>query len=368
MTYILDGHKLNYHLDRVADWEKGINIAPITMDVSWTTRCNAKCNFCAAAYQTGEKASIPEDRIKMLLEDAAEIGVRGMVIMSDGESTLHPYWAESIRYGKSLGLDMAAASNGLWLTDRRVEVALPHLTYLRINFGAGEPKRYSEIMGVSEGWYYQVKENIRYMVAVKKLENLKVTININMVLHPDNADQILPFARLGKELGVDYAIIKHCLDYSDSPLEVDYSAYEKIAPIIREAEAMSTPDYLVTAKWKMMEAGDKKSSRYCYGPSFLLQVSGTGLLGACGPLFAPRYAEKYHIGNICETRLKDLWRSDRYREVMSYLRSEDFAENRDCGGYLCVQRNLNEALDKHLKGEIVLTRPQGPAPEHRNFV
>src|SRR3990167_2039775 len=95
--YILDGHKLPWHLDRVRAWERGELIAPVTMDVAWTTRCNAKCSFCAAAYQTGQRASIPTDRIKMLLEDAAERGGRGMVTMSDGESTLHPFWAESIK-------------------------------------------------------------------------------------------------------------------------------------------------------------------------------------------------------------------------------------------------------------------------------
>ena len=365
--YILDSHKLNWHLDRVAAWERGERIPPITMDVALTTRCNARCSFCAAAFQTGEKASVPTDRVMALLEDAAEIGVRGMVFMSDGESTLHPAWADAIEYGKNLGLDMAAASNGFLITPELSERVLPHLTYLRINFSAGEPKRYAEIMGVPEPWFQRVVDNISAMVEFKRKHKLAVTVNMNMVLHPRNADQIMPFARLGKELGVDYAIIKHCLDYAGSPLGVDYSGYEKVLPVIREAEALSTPDYLVAVKWRMIQAGAVPSCDRCYGPQFLLQASGTGLLAACGPLFAPRYAAKYHIGNICDTRLKDLWQSPRYWEVMDYLKSDDFMATRDCWSYLCVQRNLNEALTAHLKGER-LVEPEGVSPMHLAFV
>jgi len=364
--YVLDGTKIQYHLDRVEAWERGEHIAPITMDVALTTRCNAKCSFCAAAYQTGIKTTVPKDRVMMLIEDAAEIGVRGMVFMSDGESTLHPAWADALRYGKELGMDMAAASNGFLLTPELSDKVLPYLTYLRINFSAGEPKRYAEIMGVPEFWYDRVTANIRHVVEFKHKHNLQVTINMNMVLHPKDADQILPFAKLGKELGVDYAIIKHCLDYSNQPFGVDYSEYDRLAPIIREAEALSTPDYLVAVKWKMMQSGAVASSERCYGPSFLLQTSGSGLLAACGPLFAPRYKEKYHIGNICETRLKDLWASPRYKEVMDYLRSDDFVKTRVCRNYLCVQRNINEALDAHLKGKRI--QAGGELPEHINFI
>ena len=366
--YILDGHKLNFHMDRVEAWERGGLIPPVTMDIALTTRCNAQCHFCAAAYQTGVQSVLPTDAALRLVEDAAEIGVRGMVLMSDGESTLHTAWEDVIEHGKNLGMDMAAASNGFLITSERAERVLPHLTYLRINFSAGEVDRYSQIMGVPRFWFKKVIGNIRYMVEFKRKHKLAVTININMVLHPRDADQVLPFARLGKELGVDYAIIKHCLDYSNAPLAVDYSEYDKIIPFIREAEALSTPDYLVAVKWRMIKVGGEPSCERCYGPQFLLQASGTGLLAACGPMFAPRYAAKYHIGNIRDTRLKDLWRSPRYREVMSYLQSDDFVATRDCRNYLCVQRHLNEALSRHLSGEERLSVPTRSAPEHINYI
>ena len=49
-----------------------------------------------------------------------------------------------------------------------------------------------------------------------------------------------------------------------------------------------------------------------------LQLSGSGLVAPCGGLFNEKY-KKFHIGNICETRFKDIWNSDRYWEVMNFL-------------------------------------------------
>ena len=53
---------------------------------------------------------------------------------------------------------------------------LPYLTYLRVNFSAGEKKRYAEIMGVKDNSFDRVCQNIKDMVELKKKNDLKVTI------------------------------------------------------------------------------------------------------------------------------------------------------------------------------------------------
>ena len=42
----------------------------------------------------------------------------------------------------------------------------------------------------------------------------------------------------------------------------------------------------------------------------MIQMSGSGLVAPCGMLFNERY-KKFHIGNICEQRFRDIWASDR---------------------------------------------------------
>jgi MoaA/NifB/PqqE/SkfB family radical SAM enzyme len=363
---ILDGTKIGWHLDRVQAWERGERIAPITIDMALTRACNFACGYCYAMLQENDRKVVNQKIIYDFLEDCAEIGVKGISLVSDGESTISPVFVDTVRRGAELGISMACGTNGFVLTKPKLEEILPHMTYLRINISAGERKRYAEIMGVKEAWFDRVCQNIRDMVEIKRRDKLPVTIGLQMVLMPEFHDQIMPLARLGKELRPDYLVIKHCSDNEDGDLGVNYAAYEKLYGTLREAEALSDDEYKVVVKWSKIEAKNQRSYQRCYGAPFMIQMSGSGLVAPCGMLFNERY-KKFHIGNICEQRFKDIWASDRYWEVMNYLASPEFNAQKMCGS-LCLQHKVNETLDAHRKGMITLRDPPGALPQHINFI
>ncbi|MGH7661639.1 MAG: radical SAM protein [Vulcanimicrobiaceae bacterium] len=246
---ILDGTKIAWHMDRVKAWERGERIAPITIDMALTRACNFGCHYCYAMLQENDRKVIDKRVIYEFLEDCAEIGVKGISLVSDGESTISPVFIDSIVRGSELGIAMACGTNGFVLNRRKLEEILPHLTYLRINISAGERDRYAEIMGVKPEWFDRTCANIRDMVEIKRQNNLAVTIGLQMVLMPQYEDQILPLARLGKELRPDYLVIKHCSDNEDGDLGVDYSGYRPLYEKLREAEALSDDEYKVVVKW-----------------------------------------------------------------------------------------------------------------------
>tara|TARA_B100001939_G_C16928257_1_gene612773 strand:+ start:93 stop:1217 length:1125 start_codon:yes stop_codon:yes gene_type:complete len=367
---ILDGTKIAWHKDRIASWQRGEKIAPITIDMALTRACNYSCSFCYAMFQENDRKIITKDIIYGFLDDCAEIGVKGISFVSDGESTISPVFADACKRGHELGLSMAVGTNAFVLTKSKAEEVLPYLTYLRVNFSAGEKKRYSEIMGVKENHFERVCQNIEDMIAIKKRDNLKVTIGMQMVLMPEDEDQIIPLAKLGKKLRPDYLIIKHCTDNEDGDLGIDYNKYEKFYDKLREAEKYSDEDYKVVVKWSKIKDKGNSGRKYqrCYGAPFMLQMSGSGLVAPCGALFNEKY-KKFHIGNICETRFKDIWNSERYWSVMNYLSSEKFNAQKMCAS-LCLQHKVNEALDSHVKGDIDLLNQELPKkiPKHINFI
>jgi MoaA/NifB/PqqE/SkfB family radical SAM enzyme len=189
---IIDGTKIGWWRERVEAWSRGERVAPITMDIAWTRRCNAACDFCAAKTQASASPSldIPRDVAMQFLEDAAEIGVKGISLISDGESTLVDYYAESIEYAAKLGIKIGLGTNGIAFDREILERILPHVSYLRFNFSAGERKRYSEIMGVKEPIYDKVIENIRLALEVVRSGRATTNINMNLVSDPKDADQL----------------------------------------------------------------------------------------------------------------------------------------------------------------------------------
>lgn len=372
---ILDGTKIMFYEERVREWAEGKRIAPITIDMSLTTHCNMKCIYCYGQLQKNKEFRIKKKDIQHLVTDCRNIGVKGISLVSDGESTLHPDFEWVVHHIKERGLDVACGTNGYLLYRMDMEALLRSLTYLRINISASNSRDYKRVMGAKDGMFEQVISNINKLVWIKKEKTLPCTIGMQMVLLPEFAGSIIPLAQLAVNLGVDYLIIKHCSDDEDGSLGVNYNEYHLLTARLKEAEAMSTERTKIVVKWsKIMECkGDKPERCYkvCLGSPFLLQISGTGLVAPCGMLFNDKYAD-FHIGNITQMRFKQLWESERYWKIMKKLGSAGFNAKTMCGS-LCLQHSVNKWLHEYKYTTVAnkerMFPPQGGGlPEHISFV
>ena len=367
---ILDSHKLSYHYERVEEWENNKRIAPISVDMALTRACGAMCSFCYAMVQEPqERSTIKVKQALDLLDDFAEVGVKGVSLISDGESTLSKAYVPFIQHASNIGIDVGNATNGWEWEPEKIDQVLPHLTWVRFTCAAGTPEGYSKIMfkGPEHTEVFErAMKNISYAVNLKKKLNLKVTLGIQMVLMPEFKDEIIPFAKLAVDLGVDYGVIKHCSDDELGTLGVDYSKYEEMYELLSEAESLSNESTKVIVKWDKIKNKGKPSYKRFYGPQFLLQISGSGLVAPSGMFFNARYS-KLHIGNYVDERFKDIFNSERYWKIMNYLSSPMF-DAQTMMGTLPIQHYVSEALDNHIKGDTRILPSNGQKPLHVNFL
>ena len=367
---ILDSHKLSYHMDRVQAWEAGERIAPVSVDMALTRACGAMCSFCYAMMQESQaRSSVSVPRALNLLDDFATVGIRSVSLVPDGESTLSNTYVPFIQHAAKLGIDVGNATNGWEWEPEKIEQVLPHLTWVRFTVAAGRPESYADIMykGPEHTKVFdRAMEHIRYAVELKRRKSLPVTLGIQMVLMPSLKEEIIPFAQIGLDLGVDYAVIKHCSDDEQHTLGIDYSQYESLHDLLVQAESMSNERTKVIVKWNKIKDGDKPSYKRFYGPQFLLQISGSGLVAPSGMFFNARYS-KLHIGNFTEERFIDIWKSDRYWRAMSYLASPAF-DAQTMMGTLPIQHYVSVALDNHAKGIARIQPGTGGNPLHVNFL
>jgi MoaA/NifB/PqqE/SkfB family radical SAM enzyme len=367
---ILDSHKVAYHFDRVKAWENGEIIAPVCVDMALTRSCGAMCSFCYAMMQEPqERPSIKTKEALNLLDDFAEIGVRGVSLISDGESTLSKAYIPFIQHAAELGIDVGNATNAWEWEPDKIEQVLPYLTWVRFTVAAGKPESYAKIMYKGPehtSVFDRAMSNIKYAVDLKKRKKLKCTLGIQMVLLPEFRDEIIPFSQLALELGVDYGVIKHCSDDEFGTLGVDYDQYESMYGLLKEAENMSNDETKIIVKWEKIKDKGKPSYNRFYGPQFLLQISGSGLVAPSGMFFNARYS-KLHMGNFTEERFIDIFRSDRYSRVMNYLASPDF-DAQTMMGTLPIQHYVSVALDNHIKDIQRIEPAKGKDPLHVNFL
>lgn len=367
---ILDSHKLAYHYQRVLAWENNERIAPVSVDMALTRACGAMCSFCYAMVQEPqERSTIKVKDALNLLDDFAEIGVKSVSLISDGESTISKAYVPFIQHASSVGIDVGNATNGWEWEPDKIDQVLPHLTWVRFTVAAGTPEGYSKIMFKGSEHtevFDRAMKHIKYAVDLKKKLNLKVTLGIQMVLMPEFKNEIIPFAKLAVDLGVDYGVIKHCSDDEFGTLGVDYSKYEDMYPLLKQAEQLTNENTKVIVKWEKIKNKGKPSYKRFYGPQFLLQISGSGLVAPSGMFFNARYS-KLHIGNYVDERFKDIFKSDRFWKIMDYLASPDF-DAQTMMGTLPIQHYVSEALDNHIK-DIEKIRPsKDEKPLHVNFL
>lgn len=369
-TLILDSHKLSYHYDRLEKWFNGERVAPVSVDMALTRACGAMCSFCYAMVQEPqERQNIKDKQALNLLDDFKDVGVKAVSLISDGESTLSKAYVPFIQHASNIGIDVGNATNAWEWEAEKVDQVLEHLTWVRFTVAAGTPEGYAKIMfkdSTHTEVFDRAMKHIKYAVDLKRKKNLKVTLGIQMVLMPEFKDEILPFAKLAVDLGVDYGVIKHCSDDEFGSLGVDYSQYESLYGLLNQAEMLSNEKTKIIVKWDKIKNKGKPTYKRFYGPQFLLQISGSGLVAPSGMFFNARYS-KFHIGNFVDERFKDIFKSDRYWKIMDYLASENF-DAQTMMGTLPIQHYVSEALDNHLKGISIIEEGKGEKPLHVNFL
>lgn len=335
----MDGHKLLYHLDRLSAWQSGQRIAPVHIDMGLTKGCNLRCRYCYGTVQRMTGAMIPREALLRFMHDAATSAVRSIGFIGDGEPLLNPAVYDAAQAGHDAGMDIAIGTNGTLLDHSRIAELLPCLSYLRFNISAAGADAYARIHQCPRELFDRAIAAIRACVAARAAGRGTVTIGLQMVLIPECVDQVLPLARLGAELGVDYFVIKHCSDSEDHQLGIPLEQYPAYEPMLRAAEQLSTERYRVIVKWRKIMAAGHKRYHHCLAIPFLLQISGNGDVKPCGFLF-PK--EGYLMGNIVTQSFSDILRSETYWRIVHDLATQ-FDVHTRCGTG-CRHDYVNEFL------------------------
>lgn len=352
---IMDGHKLLWHLDRVNQWLKDEKIAPLHIDLGITTGCNMACRYCYGILQgrTGKakRYDMPKEALFRLLKDAKAVGVRSIALVGEGENTLNNALYAALNYARKIRLDMGLATNGVLLKKEKIPALLNSLVWLRFNISAATPETYFKIHGAKE--FDRVIKNIKICVENKKRYHLKTAIGLQMVLGHYNVDDVVPLAKLGRRLGVDYLVIKPCSDDPLKRLNAPTHEYFNMEEILREAESLSRGSYNVIVKWRKIKNNGLKDFKQCYGTRFIVNISGDGSVFPCGHFFNIRRKE-FIMGNIIKNSLPEVIASRQYWKVQKKIEKLDV--NREC-----------ETNCRHYYISNFLWQLKNPPP-HENFI
>ncbi|MBQ9361090.1 MAG: radical SAM protein [Lachnospiraceae bacterium] len=336
----IDSHKLLYHPQRVADFIAGNLIYPIEMEVGISGACNHRCIFCAVDYMEYKPRMIDADVLCRNLEILGKKGLKSIIYAGEGDPMAHPEVVRIINETKKNGIDAAVSTNGVLFTKDKLEGCLKSLTWVRYSIAGATPETYSKIHQCHIGDFDKAIDNMRSAADVKREKGLSVTLGAQLLLLPENKNEVEELARIVRDIGFDYFTVKPFSQHpqSKAKLQVDYSESEKIGERLKKYE---TDDFKIYFRSKSIEnLGMEKPYHDCCGLHFMTYMDSAGEVFPCIVFMGK---DEFNYGNINDNDFDVIWESDRATKIREIFKGEFIKKN--CRKN-CRLDEINKYLDK----------------------
>lgn len=352
--YRLDNHKLIYHVPRVHEWLEGKAIYPIYMEISPAGACNHRCTYCGLDFMGYQPRYLEAGLLKERLSELGRLGLKSIMYAGEGEPLLHRDIAEIIRQTKNSGIDAAITTNGALLKREIADNALGYTEWIKVSLDGATKETYAKIHHCNPDDFNTVIRNISYAAELKRREKYTCTMGIQFLLLPENSHEVVTLARMARDIGMDYLVVKPYSQHIQSKTtvynSVKYSGYECLKG---ELEKFNTNDFNVIFRINTMKKWDQKSRNYkrCFALPFWSYIDAAGNVWGCSVYLGDK---KFLYGNIYEESFQRIWEGEKRLQSLCWVEKElDISGCR----FNCRMDEINRYLWE-LKN----------LPEHANFI
>jgi cyclic pyranopterin phosphate synthase len=180
--------------------------APRTAIVYPTYVCNQACPGCE--YQDDNKniaAMMTKKQFFSVIDQLADIGVKGIEFCGGGEPTLNPYFGDALIRLRRKGMSAGLLTNGTNLKGSLAETAVRTLSYIRISLDAATADTYAKVKRPKNkmAGFDAVISNIETLVRLRKKFRSTVTLSVKFLVSKSNEMELEQAAALANRLCVD---------------------------------------------------------------------------------------------------------------------------------------------------------------------
>ena len=326
--FLIDGHKIDYHPQRVALWlTKPSEVFPIYVEVSPVGQCNHRCTFCAVDYIGYVNRRLEPTRFQEVLDDMARSGIRSIMYAGEGEPMLHPEINRLVYDTARAGIDMAFTTNGTRLDERFVEESLDKVKWIKVSINAGDRETYAKIHQTKERDWERVWGNLRNAISGRGnrrvSSKVSTVIGAQTVVLPDNIKSLEGLIQKSVDVGLDYCVLKpysqHKMSITKTYEEVRYD--DQIKELGGLAEKYSTEKFKVVCRSHAMQtAGEAQPYHKCQAtPYFWAYIMADGEVYGCSAYLLDK---RFRYGNINDKLFSEIWLGAERRESIRYVNEE----------------------------------------------
>lgn len=321
--YRIDSHKLIFHPQRVADWVSGKEVYPINAEVGLAGACNHRCTFCSVDYMGYKTETLSKEILHTRFSEMKEKGLKSVLMAGTGEPLLNREACNIINDTKKKGIDVALSTNGVLFTEDIAKECMDSISWIRFSTSAATEKTYKKVHRGKDGDLEKVFNNIYHAAELKKKYHMKTVLGVQIVMIPDNVDEIVSLAKKVKELGADQFSVK---SFGWSPLSesglktiVDRkSYYDGRDELVEELETLNDENFrAVYRSNRINKVKIGRNYKECYALPFHTDITAEGNVWPCCSLVG---MEGMCFGNIYQNTFEEIWKSEQRRSVITHLK------------------------------------------------
>jgi radical SAM protein with 4Fe4S-binding SPASM domain len=321
-AYRIDGHKLLFHPERVSAWQSGQDIYPLYMEISPSGACNHRCVFCGLDFMGYAKRLLPTALLRERLTELGRLGLKSAMFAGEGEPFLHPDMVELAVHAKSSGIDVAFTTNGVLMREKISERILEHISWIKVSCNAGTPETYAAIHRTKAGQFHMVLQHLEKAADLRRRNGYACTLGMQILLLPENRNEITTLARLARDIGLDYLVVK---PYSQHPSSETHRyetvRYDDAEALSEELSSLSTDTFKVIARLRAMRKWDEKDKPYhrCLALPFWSYLDAGGTVWGCSVYLGD---ERFRLGNIAEQTFEAIWTGAKRQAFKTWAAAE----------------------------------------------
>ncbi|OGS98538.1 MAG: pyrroloquinoline quinone biosynthesis protein PqqE [Gallionellales bacterium RIFCSPLOWO2_12_FULL_59_22] len=214
--------------------------------INLTNRCNLACAHCymdAETMKHGDRNELTAEEVCSLLDDIAARSTETMVVLTGGEPMLRGDLEKLVAHGAGLGLAMVVGTNGVALTDKRVQsLKATGAMGAGISVDSLDPEKHDAFRGLPGAWE-------KTMQGIEACKRHGLPFQIHFSVTESNADEVpgmIDFARASgaRVLNVFFLV---CTGRGESMSDISPVTYERVLNQLVAAQEQSR-DLLIRAR------------------------------------------------------------------------------------------------------------------------
>ncbi len=204
--------------------------------INLTQRCNLACEHCyldAHTLQNGSNDELSRDEVYHILDQIADRTTEVMVVLNGGEPLMRPDLESLLEHGTRRGLSMVVGTNGVMLTDKRVQsLKLAGAMGMGISVDSLDPEQHDRFRGRTGAWE-------KTLSGIEACRRHELPFQVHFSVTESNANEIpamIDFARTSgaRVLNIFFLV---CTGRGESMSDISPATYERVLNQLVEAQS-----------------------------------------------------------------------------------------------------------------------------------